>query len=1181
MRDIIRRHSRSFRTKAVIKTQSRNKFTAKKKTLSMDIRKVVSSLAILALVVFSYGVFPAPQIADAATQSAGDWMFFAYEDRATNTNNGKHVEIAGSTNTLHGDIKSNGDLDISGSSNTFNGILRYHDDQLVGGSGNAFNGGNPAQQNQTTWPGTLSSFNTNSFTCNYGALNTDTNHTLNSSSPDGVYCTKNGTIEASNQDIAGKFTFISKGGLIKINGSNFDLEPYVDGVLAYTGINTDWGITVTGSTGSTLNGLLFADNSGIKMEGSNTIYCVQAAGEKIYASGSTNIFNDCTPVETEPVSDFDITCDNVSINGNTWTFSGTWQAYDYQGLSTQYNTALFSPSGTLADASSKDSPDTFVITTPPGADTDFTGGNQEDMSGTWSNEIVFATPPASVSAMLYHSQVPGAESSGDAVCFFVLPPQNPTLTLVKQVTNDDGGATANTAWTLSASGPTPISGASGSTQVTNATVNAGVYNLSESNGPSGYTASGWVCTGTGTQNDSDTVTLANGQSATCTITNDDMPGTLTVIKDVVNNNGGGMEADDFTMNVTGTDVSDDSFPGSEIGTVITLDAGSYSVSETGPSGYAQSNSTGCSGTIANGESKTCTITNDDIEPGLTLVKIVVNDNNGSADADDFQAMIDEDEVPWNEAQNLIAGTYALSETNIPGYTASSWGCVGGSLDGNDVTIGVGDSVVCTITNDDQPGTLIVKKTIVGSNDTPDDFSFVVDDNDAIAFEADGQNNMIVDAGTYSVTEVTATGYQTTYDNCDDVVVANGGSATCTITNTRDSADLDIDKTVNDITANEGQEVTYTIVVDNEGPDDAVNVSVSDALPSCLTYVSSSTATGSYNEVTGIWTVGSLANNASATLTITVTVDCDPGLVENTAVVTSDTPDSNEDNNEDDASTTVPGRVTLTITTSGEGEGVVFDDNEDIDCEHPSVEGNDCTETYVQGTVVNLTADPDEGSNFNNSWSLISGSPVTNTCVGPTTPCTLTMNGNITLNAHFTLNQITPTPSPTPPPSGGGGGGGPALGSIAGVKFNDLNGNGVKDAGEVGLSGWVIYSDANNNGSFDAGEAALTTAADGTFNFLSLSSGAYNIREVNQAGWTQTLPGLGANFKYAFNVSSSNHLNTDFGNQQVQGQVLGARTEAPKPQVKGATLPRTGVPVWMLTLIGLSLVAIAGRKQAKA
>jgi hypothetical protein len=55
----------------------------------------------------------------------------------------------------------------------------------------------------------------------------------------------------------------------------------------------------------------------------------------------------------------------------------------------------------------------------------------------------------------------------------------------------------------------------------NPSFDAGTYNLSETGGPGGYTASTWNCVGSGTQNDGDTFTLALGQSATCTITNDD------------------------------------------------------------------------------------------------------------------------------------------------------------------------------------------------------------------------------------------------------------------------------------------------------------------------------------------------------------------------------------------------------------------------------------------------------------------------------------------------------------------------------------------------------------------------------------------------------------------------------------------------------------------------------------
>src|SRR5207247_6812481 len=71
----------------------------------------------------------------------------------------------------------------------------------------------------------------------------------------------------------------------------------------------------------------------------------------------------------------------------------------------------------------------------------------------------------------------------------------------------------------------------------------------------------------------------------------------------------------------GNSPSPASFLGSEAGTSVTINAGSYSVAESGPSGYTESDSAGCSGTIANGGSATCTITNDDQAATLTVIKI--------------------------------------------------------------------------------------------------------------------------------------------------------------------------------------------------------------------------------------------------------------------------------------------------------------------------------------------------------------------------------------------------------------------------------------------------------------------------------------------------------------------------------------------------------------------------------
>src|SRR5262249_52708948 len=131
------------------------------------------------------------------------------------------------------------------------------------------------------------------------------------------------------------------------------------------------------------------------------------------------------------------------------------------------------------------------------------------------------------------------------------------------------------------------------------------------------------------------ITLGLGQTASCTITNNDIAPTLIVKKHVINDNGGTMTAANFTMSVTGASPNPSSFAGSETGTTVALKAGNYSVNESGPSGYAGSSSADCSGSIGLAETKTCTITNDDQQGTLTIIKHVINDNGGAAAAGDF------------------------------------------------------------------------------------------------------------------------------------------------------------------------------------------------------------------------------------------------------------------------------------------------------------------------------------------------------------------------------------------------------------------------------------------------------------------------------------------------------------------------------------------------------------------
>ena len=69
---------------------------------------------------------------------------------------------------------------------------------------------------------------------------------------------------------------------------------------------------------------------------------------------------------------------------------------------------------------------------------------------------------------------------------------------------------------------------------------------------------------------------------------------------------------DWRMTVTGLDRVPASFSGAgSPGTTMPLAPGAYAVSANGPAGYSTTAGVDCAGTIAAGETKTCTLTNDD------------------------------------------------------------------------------------------------------------------------------------------------------------------------------------------------------------------------------------------------------------------------------------------------------------------------------------------------------------------------------------------------------------------------------------------------------------------------------------------------------------------------------------------------------------------------------------------
>ncbi len=81
----------------------------------------------------------------------------------------------------------------------------------------------------------------------------------------------------------------------------------------------------------------------------------------------------------------------------------------------------------------------------------------------------------------------------------------------------------------------------------------------------------------------------------------------------------------------------------------------------------------------------------------------------------------------------------------------------------------------------------------------------------------------------------------------------------------------------------------------------------------------------------------------------------------------------------------------------------------------------------------------------------------------------------------------------------------APGSVSGVVWNDINGNGLREAGDTGLSGWTVFIDQNADGALSAGEPQATTAADGSYSISNLVPGSVTIYLQSMTGWRATAP----------------------------------------------------------------------------
>jgi len=505
---------------------------------------------------------------------------------------------------------------------------------------------------------------------------------------------------------------------------------------------------------------------------------------------------------------------------------------------------------------------------------------------------------------------------------------------------------------------------------------------------------------------------------------------LTLVKQVVNDNGGTALATAWTLTATGPSTTISGTTGSATVTSAAVPAGSYALTEAGgPTGYTAATwscvKNGGAAVAANtvsltgGDVATCTITNNDQAATLTLVKTVINDNGGTATVSNFPLTatgpttitgVSGAAAVTNASVN--AGVYTLSEVAAAGYAAGTWSCTAGTLSGNQLTLASGQSASCSITNNDQAATLTLVKTVVntgGGTATISSFPLTATGPTTITGVSGtaAVTNASVNAGVYTLSEVTVANYTAGNWSCtagtlsgSQLTLANGQSATCTIVNTfQSSPSLTIDKTASPTTVSAaGQTVTYSFLVSNTGNVTITGLQINEtafsgtgAAPAItcpvttLAPTESTTCTGTYAVTQQDIDAGSITNTATASGTNpaggTTTSPADSATVTSTATPNVSVVKTGPASVDVDSSF----QYTLTLTNNGgstTGTNLIVQDQLPAGMQATAASGATCTNLNVSGALLTCTVPGPIAPGGNAVVTLTVTAPPSTTPPGP-------------------------------------------------------------------------------------------------------------------------------------------------------------------------------------------------------
>lgn len=211
-------------------------------------------------------------------------------------------------------------------------------------------------------------------------------------------------------------------------------------------------------------------------------------------------------------------------------------------------------------------------------------------------------------------------------------------------------------------------------------------------------------------------------------------------------------------------------------------------------------------------------------------------------------------------------------------------------------------------------------------------------------------------------------------------------------------------------------------------------------------------------------------------------------------------------------------VTATVTINNVAPTAILVNNGPV--------GAGSTNATVTFTQQNDPAAPDRNAGFKYAYDFNNDGTfdiVDSTVATAGVPANvIAASGNYTITGRITdkdggSRNVTTilVVNPPPPP-----------GSFSGLVFDDLDRDGLQDAGEAGLPDRTVFIDTDNDGNLDAGEASAMTSSVGAYEFASVVPGTYRVRQVVPAGLTQTLPANNAAREVVV-VSGQQVMNVNF------------------------------------------------------